>query len=439
MRKLGSSCDACGGTLRRKSEWVFECPSCGLLISSLSPGARTGIEGLEVLRRSNFERLLDRLERLRPLSGARLLEVGSAWGWFLEAAARRGALMHGIEPEAANAAITRAAGLSVEEGYFPSGLTKAGPYDIVVFNDVFEHIPSPSALMADIEARLAPGGLLVLNLPSSNGTIYRLALLLDRLGMHGPLERLWQKGFPSPHVSYFNPANLQLLVEKHSSLRKEASFSLIGELLGKNLDMVTGLRVSAAKEAYRLGHRFGNTLLTGTVRKLFGDRFLDMLSGYRVFSRRFVKSFPALAVGFEIETELTIHALELRMPIAEIPAQYRGRPEGSASKLRTFRDGFRILLTIAALVKRERPHSLFGWLCALLICAALVLGTPIVNTYFETGLVPRLPTAVLATGLVLLGFLSLACGLILDTVTLGRREMKRLSYLQHRACGRDDG
>ena len=198
--------------------------------------------------------------------------------------------------------------------------------------------------------------------------------------------------------------------------------------------MVNGLRQSEAKEAYRLGHRFGNSLLTGTVSKLFGDRFLDMLSGYRVFSRRFVKSFPALASGFEIETELTIHALELRMPTAELPTPYGARPEGSASKLHTLRDGFRILRTIAALVKRERPLPLFGGLCVLLVGAAVILGVPIVNTFLETGLVPRIPTAILATGLVLLGFLSLACGLILDTVTHGRREMKRLFYLRYQAC-----
>jgi hypothetical protein len=159
-----------------------------------------------------------------------------------------------------------------------------------------------------------------------------------------------------------------------------------------------------------------------------------MLSGYRVLSRRFVKSFPSLASGFEIETELTIHALELRMPTAEIPTPYKGRPQGSASKLRTFQDGFRILFMIAALVKRERPLPLFGGICAVSVGAAVILGVPIFDTYFTTGLVPRLPSAVLATGLMLLGFLSLACGLILDTVTHGRREMKRLFYLQHPAC-----
>ena len=199
-------------------------------------------------------------------------------------------------------------------------------------------------------------------------------------------------------------ADVYVLVDGDDTYDAASAPRLIGELLQNNLDMVNGLRQCEAKEAYRLGHRFGNSLLTGTVSKLFGDRFLDMLSGYRVFSRRFVKSFPALASGFEIETELTIHALELRMPTAELPTPYRARPEGSMSKLRTFRDGFRILRTIAALVKRERPLSLFGGLCALLVGAAVILGIPIVNTFLETGLVPRFPTAILATGFVLLGF-----------------------------------
>ncbi len=228
-------------------------------------------------------------------------------------------------------------------------------------------------------------------------------------------------------------ADIYVLVDGDDTYDAASAPKLISALLEQNLDMVNGLRVSEEKEAYRIGHRFGNRLLTGTVGMLFGDRFLDMLSGYRVFSRRFVKSFPALATGFEIETELTIHALELRMPIGEIPTPYKGRPKGSESKLRTLHDGVKILRSIIGLVKREKPLSFFGWMCALLVGVALAIGAPVVNTYIETGLVPRLPTAVLATGLVLLGFLSLTCGLILDTVTLGRREMKRLFYLQHQS------
>ena len=173
-------------------------------------------------------------------------------------------------------------------------------------------------------------------------------------------------------------------------------------------------------------------MLTGLVRVVFGNRISDMLSGYRVFSRRFVKSFPALAAGFETETELTVHALELRMPIAEVGTPYRERPPDSASKLNTFRDGWRILRTIVALVRQERPIAFFGGVSCLLAAASLGLAWPVFVTFMQTGLVPRLPTAVLSMGLMLLAFLSLACGLILDTVTRGRQEMKRLTYLSAR-------
>jgi hypothetical protein len=170
-------------------------------------------------------------------------------------------------------------------------------------------------------------------------------------------------------------------------------------------------------------------MLTGTVAMIFGDRLTDMLSGYRVFSRRFVKSFPALASGFETETELTVHALELRLPIAELPTPYRDRPVGSQSKLRTFRDGFRILRTILMLIKEERPMQFFSSVALLMCTTSLVLGWPLLITFLQTGLVPRLPTAVAATGLMILAFISFVTGLILDTVTLTRREMKRLHYL----------
>jgi hypothetical protein len=200
-------------------------------------------------------------------------------------------------------------------------------------------------------------------------------------------------------------------------------------LLENSLDLVNGARVPTAASAFRPGHRFGNRLLTGTVAIIFGDRLKDMLSGYRVMSRRFIKSFPALASGFEIETELTVHALELRLPIAEVQTPYRDRPQGSQSKLRTFRDGWLILRTIFLLVKEERPLQFFSSVALVLLLAALVLGWPLVTEWLRTGLVPRFPTAILATGLTILGFVSFIAGLILDTVTVGRREMKRLHYL----------
>jgi glycosyltransferase involved in cell wall biosynthesis len=205
--------------------------------------------------------------------------------------------------------------------------------------------------------------------------------------------------------------------------------AMIAKLQAEQLDMVVGCRVDTQAAAYRAGHRFGNALFTGFVARLFGNRFSDILSGYRVFSRRYVKSFPALAKGFEIETELTVHALELRMPIAEMATPYGARPAGSQSKLSTFRDGYKILMMILKLFKNERPLQFFGLIGALLALAALLTAVPVVETYLATGLVPRLPTAVLASSVMLLAFLSLTCGLILDTVTHGRREIKRLAYL----------
>ena len=183
-------------------------------------------------------------------------------------------------------------------------------------------------------------------------------------------------------------------------------------------------------EAYRPGHQLGNTVLTWLVAALFGREFTDMLSGYKLFSRRFVKSFPALSTGFEIETELTIHALDLTMPVSEREASYGQRSQGSMSKLNTFRDGVRVLRAIARLVQHERPLAFFGTIGIGLIVLAIALGIPLLETFAETGLVPRFPTAILAVGLVIAGVQSITAGIILDTVTRSRREAKRISYLQ---------
>jgi glycosyltransferase involved in cell wall biosynthesis len=198
-------------------------------------------------------------------------------------------------------------------------------------------------------------------------------------------------------------------------------------------DLVNCVRRDSDEAAYRGGHRLGNRLLTGAVRLIFGDRVEDMLSGYKVLSRRFVKSFPVLSNGFDIETELTIHALELAMPVAHLDGDYRARPEGSQSKLRTYRDGFCILGMIIRLLRNERPLAFFGVLALLAFACAGLLIEPVIRTYVATGLVPRLPTAVLATGIVIAGALSLTTGLILDTVTRGRQETRLLAYLQHEA------
>jgi hypothetical protein len=224
-------------------------------------------------------------------------------------------------------------------------------------------------------------------------------------------------------------ADVYVLVDGDGTYDAASAPKMIDKLLDDDLDMVNAARDASEDASYRRGHRFGNRLLTGIVGRIFGNRLTDMLSGYRVFSRRFAKSFPGLSHGFEIETELTVHALELRLPIAEIRAPYGARPPGSLSKLGTIRDGIRVLWTILVLIKEERPLPFFSMIAASLALASIVLTVPIFITFMETGLVPRVPTAVLATGMMVLAFLSLASGLILDTVTRGRRELKRLHYL----------
>lgn len=231
-------------------------------------------------------------------------------------------------------------------------------------------------------------------------------------------------------------ADIYVLVDGDDTYDAASAPRLVAELLDEKLDMVVGARVAEAKAAYRTGHRLGNVVLTRLVGMIFGNRFRDMLSGYRVFSRRFVKSFPALSQGFEIETELNVHALELRMNIREVDTPYRERPEGSFSKLSTFRDGWRILRMIVHLMKEERPREFFGLGFLVLFLMSLGFGVPVIAEFMETGLVRRFPTALLATGLMLLAFLSLTSGLILDTVTTARREVKRLAYLSHVAPGR---
>ncbi|MEQ8357716.1 MAG: glycosyltransferase family 2 protein [Kiloniellaceae bacterium] len=224
-------------------------------------------------------------------------------------------------------------------------------------------------------------------------------------------------------------ADIYVLADGDDTYEAAAAPMLIETLCRDQLDMINAARRNTSDDAYRRGHQLGNRLFTKLVSALFGKRFDDILSGYRVFSRRFVKSFPALAQGFEIETELTVHALELRMPVGEVMTAYKERPEGSESKLSTFRDGFRILRTILRLAKEERPLAFFSAAGAVLALAAVTLALPLLVTYLETGLVPRLPTAVLVCALMILASLSLACGLILDSVSHGRREIKRLHYL----------
>ncbi len=224
-------------------------------------------------------------------------------------------------------------------------------------------------------------------------------------------------------------ADIYVLVDGDDTYDAAAAPALAAKLVGDGLDMVCARRVHSAKAAYRRGHVLGNHMFRGLASFIFGVDAGDMFSGYRVFSRRFVKSFPFTAEGFGVETELTVHAIRLLMPRAEIDTEYRERPAGSASKLNTIRDGFRILKTLAVLMREERPLLFFSYIFVLLAAAAALLGVPVVVEYLHTGLVPRLPTAILSTALMLLAFLALASGLILDTVTRGRWELKRLAYL----------
>jgi len=226
-------------------------------------------------------------------------------------------------------------------------------------------------------------------------------------------------------------ADFYILVDGDDTYDSEITNLMLTLAMDGPYDLVNCVRSETEQEAYRVGHRFGNQMLTGMVRYIFGDRIKDMLSGYKVLSRRFVKSFPALSTGFDIETELTVHALELAMPVAHMEGSYRGRPKGSESKLRTYRDGIRILWLITNLFKHERPMQFFSWIGLLLVIGSLVLGVPVVWKFFQTGLVTRLPTAVLAMGIMLVAILSITTGLILDTVTRGRREAKMLAYLQY--------
>lgn len=230
-------------------------------------------------------------------------------------------------------------------------------------------------------------------------------------------------------------ADIYVLVDGDATYDAPSAPRMIERLVSEHLDMVVGLRVDQEQAAYRMGHRTGNWMLTRFLAEVFGQAFKDILSGYRVFSRRFVKSFPVLSDGFEIETELSVHALELALPVAEIATPYYARPEGSVSKLNTWRDGFRILGTILKLYRSEKPLRFFGVIGIFFALISIGFAIPIFVTYFETGLVPRLPTAVLSMGLMIMALLSASSGLVLDTVTRGRREMKLLAYLSQAPVG----
>ena len=248
-------------------------------------------------------------------------------------------------------------------------------------------------------------------------------------------ERMQGKGHVVRRMFADVEADIYVMADGDATYDSAAAPELVRRLVEDRLDMVVGARKSEVEEAYRRGHRLGNRLFTGLLASLFGRSFTDIFSGYRVFSRRFVKSFPALSRGFETETEISVHALELAMPVAEIVTAYGARPEGSQSKLSTYRDGWRIMTTILHLFRIERPVLFYGGFAAFLAALALVLAAPLVDTYLETGLVPRFPTAILVSAMMIVAFLSFAVGLILDTVVRGRREVRRLHYLSYPAVG----
>jgi glycosyltransferase involved in cell wall biosynthesis len=262
-----------------------------------------------------------------------------------------------------------------------------------------------------------------------NNSTDRTVMMARAAGAVVRAEALQGKGHVVRRMFADIDADVYVLVDGDGTYDADAAPDMTRLLLERRLDMVCAARDTPEPAAYRIGHRWGNAVLSGMVRRVFGGGISDMLSGYRVFSRRFVKSFPALSGGFETETEFTIHALALNMPVAEVRSLYRSRPVGSPSKLNTVADGLRILLEILTLIEQERPLRFFAFIMAVLLSTALALGLPVIITFLHTGLVERLPTAVLSASLVLLSFLSLGCGLILDAVTRGRKEFRRLAYL----------
>jgi len=273
-----------------------------------------------------------------------------------------------------------------------------------------------------------------------NNSSDQTALEAEKAGAIVRREPLQGKGNVVRRMFADIEADVYVLSDGDETYDVASAPRMVNMLIRNKLDMVAASRVSTQTTAYRPAHQFGNRFLSGLVAWLFGDRFRDILTGYRVFSRRFVKSFPALSWGFEIETELTVHALELRMPSDEIDTPYHPRPAGSVSKLNTWRDGARILLTILLLLKEVRPMFFFSGIALLPAAAAVILAWPLLVTYLDTGLVPRFPTAILSTGLMSVAFVILMCGIILDSVTRGRRELKRMSYLNIPSleCRRDE-
>lgn len=313
-------------------------------------------------------------------------------------------------------------------------ITAAMQPDIAVILPCYNEEAAIAATIAGFRAALPGARIYVFDNNSKDRTVE----LARAAGAIVRSERMQGKGHVVRRMFSDVEADIYVMADGDATYDAAAAPALIRMMLDERLDMVVGARKSEVEAAYRRGHRFGNKMLTGILARLFGRTFSDILSGYRVFSRRFVKSFPVLSAGFEIETEISIHALELQMPVGEVMTAYGARPEGSVSKLSTYRDGWRILRTIASLFRLEKPMLFFGSIGVALALLAVILAIPLAITYIQTGLVPRLPTALLSTGLVILAVLNWFCGLILATVVRGRREVRRLAYLGFAAPGDQD-
>jgi glycosyltransferase involved in cell wall biosynthesis len=304
---------------------------------------------------------------------------------------------------------------------------------VAVLVPCFNEEATIAKVVADFRAALPEAAIYVYDNNSADGTVdvARAAGALVRRETHQGKGNVVRRMFADVD------ADVYVLVDGDATYDAASARTMIARLVEERLDMVVGARVDQHEAAYRLGHRTGNRLLTRFFALAFHATFSDILSGYRVFSRRFVKSFPVLSRGFEIETEFSVHALELELAVAEMPTPYYARPEGSTSKLSTWRDGWRILLTIVGLYRSERPLAFFSGLGVVLAIVSVGLAIPIFVTYFEQGIVPRIPTAILSTGLMLLASLSIVAGLVLDTVTRGRREIKLIAYLEQAPPGEE--
>ena len=304
---------------------------------------------------------------------------------------------------------------------------------IAVLLPCYNEAAAIARTVADFRAALPGAAIYVYDNNSSDAT----REIAAAAGAIVRTERMQGKGHVVRRMFADVDADIYVMADGDATYEAAASPALLRQLIDDNLDMVVGARRSEVEAAYRRGHRLGNAMLTGMLARIFGRSFTDILSGYRIFSRRFVKSFPVLSSGFEIETEISVHALELRMPVAEQVTAYAARPEGSESKLNTWRDGFRILNTILTLFRYERPLQFFGVIAAIFALMAIMLAVPLFITFMKTGLVPRFPTAILATGLMILSALNAMCGVILDTVVRGRLEVRRLAYLAYPAPSGD--